>query len=73
MEAFEAETGIDVNYTEPINDNESYFAKIRPSLGSRKRHRSVDIVVLTDWMASKMISIGYLQKLDKTNIPNLTT
>jgi len=70
LEAFEAETGIDVNYEEPINDNESYFAKIQPSL-QQGNDIGVDIVVLTDWMASNMINLEYLQKLDKTNIPNL--
>ena len=69
MEAFEAETGIDVNYTEPINDNESYFAQIRPILAAGN-DIGQDSIVLTDWMASKMIRIGYLQELDKANIPN---
>ena len=69
MEAFEAETGIDVIYTEPINDNESYFAQIRPRLAAGN-DIGQDSIVLTDWMASKMIRIGYLQKLDKANIPN---
>ena len=69
MEAFEDETGIDVIYTEPINDNESYFAQIRPILAAGN-DIGQDSIVLTDWMASKMIRIGYLQKLDKANIPN---
>ncbi|HVQ87094.1 MAG TPA: extracellular solute-binding protein, partial [Actinomycetes bacterium] len=70
LEAFEAETGIDVTYTEPINDNEEYFAKIRPILAAGN-DIGQDIIIMTDWMASNLINIGYLQKLDKSNIPNM--
>lgn len=66
---FEDETGITVNYSEPVNDNEEYFAKIRPILAANK-DVGVDSFVLTDWMASKLINLGWLEKLDKTNIPN---
>jgi len=69
LEAFEAETGISVNYTEPVNDNEEYFAKIRPILAANK-DVGVDSFVLTDWMASKLINLDWLETLDKSNIPN---
>lgn len=69
LEAFEQETGIDVNYSEPVNDNEEYFAKIRPILVADK-DVGVDSFVLTDWMASKLINLAFLEELDKTNIPN---
>lgn len=69
MAGFEDETGITVNYTEPVNDNEEYFAKIRPILAADK-DVGVDSFVLTDWMASKLINLGWLEKLDKANIPN---
>jgi spermidine/putrescine transport system substrate-binding protein len=29
-----------------------------------------DVITLTDWMAGRMIRQGYVQKLDKANIPN---
>jgi spermidine/putrescine transport system substrate-binding protein len=69
IDAFQQETGIQVNYTEPINDNEEYFAKIRPVLAAGK-DVGVDSFVLTDWMASKLINLNWLEKLDKSNIPN---
>ena len=69
LEAFEQETGIEVNYSEPVNDNEEYFAKIRPILAANK-DVGVDSFVLTDWMASKLINLSWLQELDKANIPN---
>ncbi len=69
LEAFEQQTGIQVNYTEPVNDNEEYFAKIRPILAANK-DVGVDSFVLTDWMASKLINLTWLEEIDKTNIPN---
>ena len=69
LEAFQAETGITVAYTEPINDNEEYFGKIRPFLAAGK-DVGVDSFVLTDWMASKLINLNWLESLDKSNIPN---
>ena len=29
-----------------------------------------DIIIITDWMAGRLIRLGYAQKLDKANIPN---
>ncbi len=69
LERFQSDTGIQVNYTEPVNDNEEYFAKIRPILAADK-DVGVDSFVLTDWMASKLINLTWLEKLDKANIPN---
>jgi spermidine/putrescine transport system substrate-binding protein len=69
LEAFQEQTGIEVNYSEPVNDNEEYFAKIRPILAADK-DVGVDSFVLTDWMASKLINLDWLQQLDKANIPN---
>ena len=47
---FEKATGIKVEYTEDVNDNNEFFAKIDEPL---KRNQSIDrdIIVLTDWMA----------------------
>ena len=69
LEAFEEQTGIQVNYTEPVNDNEEYFAKIRPILAA-DGDVGVDSFVLTDWMASKLINLTWLEQIDKANIPN---
>src|SRR5215203_6012091 len=69
LEDFQEETGITVNYDEPINDNEEYFGQIRPLLAAGK-DVGVDSFVLTDWMASKLINLNWLETLDKGNIPN---
>jgi spermidine/putrescine transport system substrate-binding protein len=69
IDTFVAQSGIKVTYQEDINDNDQFFGKIRPEL-SAGQATGRDIVVLTDWMAARMIRLNYVQKLDKANIPN---
>ena len=69
LKEFEAQTGIKVTYTEDVNDNNEFFAKVRTQL-EQGQDIGRDLVVLTDWMASFWINNGYAQKLDKANIPN---
>ena len=66
---FEKATGIEVEYTEDINDNNEFFAKIDEPL---KRNQSIDrdIIVLTDWMAGRLIRLGYAAPLDDAKFPN---
>ncbi len=61
--------GIKVNYAEDIEDNDSYFGKIQGQL-ALGQDIGQDIVTLTDWMAARMIRLGYTQELDKAKIPN---
>jgi spermidine/putrescine transport system substrate-binding protein len=68
--AFPQETGIDLTYDEDINDNNEYFAKIRPSL-SQDESIGRDGFVLTDWMANRLINqVKWVQPLDDTAFPN---
>lgn len=66
---FEAATGIKTTYTEDVNDNNEFFAKIDEPL---KRGQSIDrdVIVLTDWMAARMIRLGYLAPFDDSYFPN---
>jgi spermidine/putrescine transport system substrate-binding protein len=61
--------GSDVKYTEEINDNEEFFGKVRQQL-QRGDSLNRDIVVLTDWMATRWVNSGWLEPKDKKNIPN---
>jgi spermidine/putrescine transport system substrate-binding protein len=70
IDAFTKETGIKVNYTEDINDNNQFFAKIQPLL-SAGQAITADLFVMTDWMIPKLISLGMIQEIDHSNIPNL--
>jgi spermidine/putrescine transport system substrate-binding protein len=69
LEAFQAETGIKINYSEDVNDNNEFYAKVRAQL---EAGQSIDrdIVVLTDWMAARWINSGFAAPLDKALIPN---
>ncbi|WP_104083985.1 PotD/PotF family extracellular solute-binding protein [Cryobacterium sp. Y11] len=70
LEAFKAQTGISVKYTEAVDDNNSYYGKVKDQL-ALGQDIGADVVCLTDWMVSRMIRFGYTQKLDHANIPNL--
>jgi spermidine/putrescine transport system substrate-binding protein len=64
---FEEETGVTVEYTEDVNDNNQFFGKVQPQLESGEAGGR-DIMVVTDWMAKKMYDLGYLQDLDQEEI-----
>ncbi len=69
LEAFSQETGIEVSYSEDIDGNDTYYGKIQGQLANGD-DIGQDIVVFTDWMAARMITMGYTQELDRANIPN---
>jgi len=69
LEAFSAATGIKANYSEDVDGNDTYFGKVQGQL-SAGQDIGQDIVTLTDWMAARLIRLGYTQELDLANIPN---
>jgi spermidine/putrescine transport system substrate-binding protein len=69
VERFRARTGVEVRYTEAINDNNEYFAKIQPRLGTG-RVIEADLVVLTSWMADRLIRLGWADALPLDQVPN---
>ncbi|MDQ3670754.1 MAG: spermidine/putrescine ABC transporter substrate-binding protein [Actinomycetota bacterium] len=69
LEQFKRDTGVSVRYIEEVNDNEEWFGKYQAQLKAGD-DIGRDIVVLSDWMAARMIKLGYLQKKDKSAIPN---
>lgn len=72
LEAFQESSGITVEYTEDVNDNTSFFARIQPQL-SAGQSIDRDIMVLTDWMAGRVIQLGWAAELgDIPNAANLT-
>ena len=64
--------GIEVDYTDDINDNSEFYAKVKNQLGACETVQR-DMMVLTDWMAARMIDLGWIQKLDVSAIPNVTS
>lgn len=70
LEDFQAQTGIRVTYNEDVNDNNEFYAKVRTQL-EQGQPIDRDIVILTDWMATLWIQNGFVQELNKGNIPNV--
>jgi spermidine/putrescine transport system substrate-binding protein len=70
IQEFEDETGIDVTYTEAIEDNTSFFGTIQPSLAGGE-DTGYDIIVMTDWMIGNLARLGYLEPIDvERDVPN---
>ena len=70
FQVFQQQSGITVDYTDDVNDNAEFYAKVRNQLGSCQPIDR-DLVMLTDWMAARMIGLGWTQPLDRANVPNL--
>jgi spermidine/putrescine transport system substrate-binding protein len=70
LAGFEKKSGIKVTYTADVNDNAEFYAKVKDQLGGCQP-TGRDIFVVTDWMAARMIGLGWIQKLDHANIPNV--
>ena len=71
IHAFEKQSGIKVTYNINVDDNNTYFARIKNQLATGK-DTGADTVCLTDWMVARLISNGYLQELNYDNLTNVT-
>ncbi|MFE6054546.1 spermidine/putrescine ABC transporter substrate-binding protein [Kitasatospora sp. NPDC056446] len=71
LDAFVRETGIEVAYTEDINDNDEFFGKISPVL-TQGADPGRDLMVVSDWMAGRYVSLGWVQAMDRAGQPNVT-
>ncbi|MFG2919946.1 spermidine/putrescine ABC transporter substrate-binding protein [Streptomyces sp. NPDC048305] len=69
LAAFTKRTGIAVKYTEDINDNVEFFGKIKPQLAAGQ-DTGRDLVIVTDWLAARIIRLGWAQRLDPANLPH---
>ncbi|WP_285565670.1 spermidine/putrescine ABC transporter substrate-binding protein [Streptomyces sp. RTGN2] len=69
LDAFTERTGIKVKYTEDINDNVEFFGKIKPQLAAGQ-DTGRDLIIVTDWLAARIIRLGWAQKLDPSNLPH---
>jgi spermidine/putrescine transport system substrate-binding protein len=72
LERFMQETGIQVTYSEDVDDNDSYYAKVAPQL---RAGQSIDrdIFTLTDWMAARVIRDQLCQPLELIQMPNVVS
>lgn len=71
LDLFTKQTGIKVNYTEPIDDNVTFFKTIEPSLAAGD-DIGYDIIVLTtnDTPLYQMIDFGWAIPLDDSKMTN---
>ena len=70
LEDFTAKYGTVVNYSEVINDNDEFFGTIQPALQGGQ-DTGWDLIVHTDWMAARLIRLGWVEQLNLDNLPNL--
>jgi spermidine/putrescine transport system substrate-binding protein len=72
LQQFQQHYHVNVRYLEDINDNDSFFGKIEGPL-SQGQSIGRDVIVLTDssGLPQRMVQLGWLEKLDKSAIPNI--
>jgi spermidine/putrescine transport system substrate-binding protein len=69
LEKFKAQYGTTVDYQEVIEDNDSFYGQIKDALAAGK-DSGWDIVTLTDWMAARIIRLGWAEDFDLANMPH---
>ena len=69
LDAFEKKSGISVKYDVAVDDNNTYYGKVKDQL-ALGQNIGADLVCLTDWMVSRLIKLGYVQNFDLSKIPN---
>lgn len=67
--AFQTATGLSVDYKEDFNDNEEWFAKNKEPL-SRKQDIGADLVVPTQYMAARLIGLGWANQITDSRWTN---
>jgi spermidine/putrescine transport system substrate-binding protein len=71
LDDFMAQYSIEVDYANAeIEDNASFMSTIRPQLESNVP-TGWDIIVLTDWMAAKVVEAGWAEEINPDNIPDV--
>lgn len=71
LEQFKKQYGVDVDYQEKISDNPSFVETLKPAFIAGLA-TGWDLIVITDWMASKVVLNGWAEKINQANVPNCT-
>src|SRR3954470_6544470 len=71
LDKFQKKYGTKVKYVEEINDNVEFFGKAGQEY-AQGDSGGRELQVGTDWMCNRMKRLGYVQKLDKSSMPNVT-
>jgi spermidine/putrescine transport system substrate-binding protein len=67
---FEGKTGVKVDYIEDINSNDAFFGKLQPQL-EQGESGGRSLFVVADYMAKQMHDLGYLQEIDRADLPTV--
>ena len=67
---FDQQTGLNTTYKEDVNDNNTFFNKLKPQL-DQGSSGGRSLFVVTDWMAKRMYDLGYLQQIDHATLPTV--
>lgn len=71
LDAFIEQAGFNVEYLEDIDDNNTFFGKIKDQL-KLGQFTGYDTITLTDWMNARLIEANEVQEFDYANLPNVT-
>jgi spermidine/putrescine transport system substrate-binding protein len=67
---FTKQTGIEINYTDPINANPSFFGKIQPQL-QNGQYTGYDVIVITNGITfDQLVKLGYVEQIPADVHPN---
>ena len=69
IEQFKKKYGVLVDYEEKVQDNKTFYATIQPQFTAGSA-TGWDLIVITDWLAARVISKGWAEKIDHGNVPN---
>ena len=64
LEKFTAETGVEVNYQEDVDGNESFFTSDLQAPLNAGQPTEWDIVVVTDWMVARLARLQWLEPIN---------
>ena len=71
VESCAKELNINISYTEDIDDNAGFFAKVKPLL-DKGDSIGRDLIVVTDDFVLPWARGGFVEKFNKQNMPNVT-
>jgi spermidine/putrescine transport system substrate-binding protein len=69
IQQFKQKYNIEVDYEEKIEDNKIFYATIQPQLQAGSA-TGWDLIVITDWLAAKVISKGWAEQIIHDDVPN---
>ncbi len=69
LEEFKKTFGVEVDYQEKIGDNAEFLQTIEPAMVAGLP-TGWDLIAMNDWVVAKLIAAGWLEEIDKANVPN---